>query len=328
MGALLESPVLAAPQADFDHMPAAHTIKPVWLQGSAVAKQQSTVRNDPLPMSMAEVPKSTDPAPGGFDAEASAVSSLLSGPRPPGRGRRSKVDELNASLSSFRTLRISSEVPEFQSRGAGRPPESDELSSFMDGRSAATDDDEFGGSRSFGCSVGRLGGGAHLKEGLGGYSVPTAGVESGLLSQCRAPAVPAMAPTLPSGSRLRLSLLSTWGDPNYVGLSGLELHDEHGDPIIVDRPKEQVRAVPSGVHELPGLTDDPRTVDKLFDDALATTVLERGSPIDTPAVTPGSGAFAPCWVWAARCSVVLVRFRILAGCEPHVACPVHAGPAA
>ena len=69
----------------------------------------------------------------------------------------------------------------------------------------------------------------------------------------------------------KISLLSTHGDPNYIGLSGIDLSDGSGAPITLRAPKDQVKANPAGVHELPGLQDDPRRVENLFDGANLTS---------------------------------------------------------
>jgi hypothetical protein len=58
--------------------------------------------------------------------------------------------------------------------------------------------------------------------------------------------------------------LSTWGDPYYVGLTGLDLFDEKGFPISVDG-KRQATANPPDINILEGYEDDPRTIDKVFD---------------------------------------------------------------
>ncbi|KAI3438935.1 hypothetical protein D9Q98_001349 [Chlorella vulgaris] len=66
---------------------------------------------------------------------------------------------------------------------------------------------------------------------------------------------------LPCGFSLRLVLLTTWGCPHYVGLSGLEVRDAVRGPLRL-RPS-QVYAVPASVAMLPGMAADVRTPDKL-----------------------------------------------------------------
>lgn len=79
---------------------------------------------------------------------------------------------------------------------------------------------------------------------------------------------------LPSGVKivegkvLRLTFLSTWGDMNYFGLSGLQLIDDKGLPLSLTI--EQLQASPSDLNERSG-GSDPRTVDKLLDQVNNTT---------------------------------------------------------
>jgi hypothetical protein len=70
-------------------------------------------------------------------------------------------------------------------------------------------------------------------------------------------------PLLPCGHVLQVVISSTWGDRHYVGLCGLELYDAHGAAIVVDN-KRQITASPSSINDLPNVSDDPRTVDKLL----------------------------------------------------------------
>ena len=72
-------------------------------------------------------------------------------------------------------------------------------------------------------------------------------------------------PNMPRGQILRLVILSTWGDQHYVGLSGLEIYDDMGNPVAFQDPKSQISAIPPDVNILPGYGTDPRTVDKLLD---------------------------------------------------------------
>ncbi|KAL2635160.1 hypothetical protein R1flu_006639 [Riccia fluitans] len=72
-------------------------------------------------------------------------------------------------------------------------------------------------------------------------------------------------PTLPRGRELVVNILSTWGDPHYVGLVGIEMFDDRGQLIKLKDPLRQIRADPPDVNILPGYKNDPRTVDKLVD---------------------------------------------------------------
>ena len=74
----------------------------------------------------------------------------------------------------------------------------------------------------------------------------------------------------PSGQHLQIDIMSTWGDPHYVGLSALELFDEYGDPIELDSPELQVRADPADINVLPEYGHDVRVVANLFDGTLRT----------------------------------------------------------
>ena len=70
-------------------------------------------------------------------------------------------------------------------------------------------------------------------------------------------------PVLPRGRELKFYILSTWGDPHYVGLNGIDLFDESGKRILLDA--SCISADPPDINVLPGYGSDPRTVDKLVD---------------------------------------------------------------
>lgn len=40
-------------------------------------------------------------------------------------------------------------------------------------------------------------------------------------------------PTLPQGKKLEINILETWGDMNYLGLTGIEVFDELGMPVEI-----------------------------------------------------------------------------------------------
>ena len=62
-----------------------------------------------------------------------------------------------------------------------------------------------------------------------------------------------------------MKIISTWGHPHYVGLNGIELFDQFGQPIVIKQPKKQLKACPPDINVLPGYGSDPRTVDKIVD---------------------------------------------------------------
>eukprot|EP00668_Euglena_longa_P017117 GGOE01021461.1.p1 GENE.GGOE01021461.1~~GGOE01021461.1.p1 ORF type:complete len:663 (+),score=48.98 GGOE01021461.1:102-2090(+) len=74
-------------------------------------------------------------------------------------------------------------------------------------------------------------------------------------------------PFKPHGRMLTISLLTTWGDPHFVGLTGIEVFDDScsciSDPQV--NPAVLVHADPASINVLPEYHDDPRTVDKLLD---------------------------------------------------------------
>ncbi|KAL1787305.1 KIAA0556-like isoform X2 [Sigmodon hispidus] len=73
------------------------------------------------------------------------------------------------------------------------------------------------------------------------------------------------APLMPCGSTVifQFQLLSSWGDPYYIGLTGLELYDEHGERIPLSQ--NNIAAFPDSVNALEGVCGDVRTPDKLID---------------------------------------------------------------
>jgi hypothetical protein len=72
-------------------------------------------------------------------------------------------------------------------------------------------------------------------------------------------------PELPKGRSLQINILSTWGDPYYVGLMGLEIFDSNGHLVTLNNMYEQLEADPPDINILPEYENDPRTVDKLLD---------------------------------------------------------------
>lgn len=66
-----------------------------------------------------------------------------------------------------------------------------------------------------------------------------------------------------------LLLHDTWGDANYVGLTGIELLGENGSAIrLSDR---MITTCPRDLNDIPGNSGDRRTKDKLLDGVNVTT---------------------------------------------------------
>ncbi|KAM6166717.1 katanin-interacting protein [Erethizon dorsatum] len=79
------------------------------------------------------------------------------------------------------------------------------------------------------------------------------------------------APPMPCGFIFQFQLLTSWGDPYYIGLTGLELYDEQGEKIplsennILSGTGWDIAAFPDSVNALEGVSGDLRTPDKLID---------------------------------------------------------------
>ncbi|XP_039741497.1 katanin-interacting protein [Pteropus medius] len=71
------------------------------------------------------------------------------------------------------------------------------------------------------------------------------------------------APLMPCGFIFQFQLLTSWGDPYYIGLTGLELYDERGEKIPLS--ENNIAAFPDSVNSLEGVCGDIRTPDKLID---------------------------------------------------------------
>jgi hypothetical protein len=69
-------------------------------------------------------------------------------------------------------------------------------------------------------------------------------------------------PLLPVGFVLKLVIWSSWGDPFYVGLSGLEVHDAATGVVHIDADRMSAEPYAS-VASLPNMSGDARTLDKL-----------------------------------------------------------------
>jgi hypothetical protein len=57
-------------------------------------------------------------------------------------------------------------------------------------------------------------------------------------------------PELPSGNLLTINILSTWGDPHYVGLVGIEIFDKSGHLVRLTNVENQIWANPADINIL------------------------------------------------------------------------------
>ncbi|KAM9715846.1 katanin-interacting protein isoform 1-T1 [Menidia menidia] len=71
------------------------------------------------------------------------------------------------------------------------------------------------------------------------------------------------APIMPCGFIFQLQLLTTWGDPYYIGLNGLEFYNQNHDKISLS--DNNIAAFPDSVNVLDSVSGDVRTPDKLTD---------------------------------------------------------------
>lgn len=47
--------------------------------------------------------------------------------------------------------------------------------------------------------------------------------------------LPFVIPELPSGSLLKLDIISTWGDQHYIGLNGIEIFNNKGQLVNITK---------------------------------------------------------------------------------------------
>jgi len=147
-------------------------------------------------------------------------------------------------------------------------------SALRDGTPSDDEDDDDGGGG--GAAPGRRGG-------PGGRPLAMSGSLAGVSL--------VDVPVLPTGTRLTVTVRSTWGDPHYVGLAGVDVFDQSGARVAppsedagpvrsvagsrvtytfgaADASACRVRSVsadPGDVNVLDGYGSDPRTADKLVD---------------------------------------------------------------
>lgn len=60
-----------------------------------------------------------------------------------------------------------------------------------------------------------------------------------------------------------MNIIETWGDLFYVGLTGIEILDERGNPVNLT--KDMIDACPRDMNSIHGHGSDYRTLDKLLD---------------------------------------------------------------
>ncbi|XP_034563365.1 protein KIAA0556 isoform X2 [Notolabrus celidotus] len=76
------------------------------------------------------------------------------------------------------------------------------------------------------------------------------------------------APIMPCGFIFQLQLLTSWGDPYYIGLNGLEFYDQHH--VKISLSDNNIAAFPDSVNVLDNVSGDVRTPDKLIDGVNST----------------------------------------------------------
>ena len=76
---------------------------------------------------------------------------------------------------------------------------------------------------------------------------------------------------MPAGFTLKITIFSNWGDSYYVGLNGIELYDQEGEPILSrGLLRYQYSAEPASINAVIKDGHDVRTLDKLFNGINAT----------------------------------------------------------
>uniref|UniRef100_A0A3Q4HZ06 Katanin interacting protein n=1 Tax=Neolamprologus brichardi TaxID=32507 RepID=A0A3Q4HZ06_NEOBR len=78
-----------------------------------------------------------------------------------------------------------------------------------------------------------------------------------------------LIPGMHTGKCLRLEMTLTWGDPHYMGLTGLEIVGKDGETLPLDL--SMIAASPRDLNDLPDYGHDLRTLDKLIEGHNITT---------------------------------------------------------